>query len=146
MAANLRLLDPRKIVEIAFAQVAQEVRALTPDKAHIYRAIRAIKREKGLDMDEPKSLTEINIEKLEKLETIDGEKILYADTGVVDGTRSLIFTTPTLIEIYKQAKKLEFDATFDVSFSYFLKESGFFSVDSTFLCAKLGNPRFCQGP
>jgi hypothetical protein len=118
MAAELRTVDPRKIVETCFGDASPEALRLTPDKEHIYRAIRKIKREKGFDVEEPKSLTNINIGKLELLETIDGEKMFFADTGIIEGTRSLIFTTPSLLEILAQAKGIACDATRDVSFLF----------------------------
>uniref|UniRef100_A0A914C3J6 EF-hand domain-containing protein n=1 Tax=Acrobeloides nanus TaxID=290746 RepID=A0A914C3J6_9BILA len=114
MAAELRTVDPRKIVEMCFGDASPEALRLTPDKEHIYRAIRKIKHEKGFDVEEPKSLANINIGKLELLETIDGEKMFFADTGVIEGTRSLIFTTPSLLEVLAQAKGIACDATCDV--------------------------------
>jgi hypothetical protein len=116
MAAEIRTLDPRKIVETCFGDASPEALLLTPDKEHIYRAIRKIKREKGFDVEEPKSLADINIGKLELLKTIDGEKMFLADTGVIEDTRSLIFTTPSLLEVLTLAKGIACDATCDVSF------------------------------
>lgn len=109
------MLDPKRIVEQEFAKASPEALALVPDRKNIYRAIRLIKRNNGIDIDEPKSLAEINVGKLEKLETIDGEKLFFADTGVVEGGRSLIFTTPFLLDIVTHAKGIACDVCVSVS-------------------------------
>ena len=119
LAADLRNMNPKKIVKQATKSASDGAMKLLISKEHMFRAIRKIRREKGFDIEDPKSIADINIAKLQQVETIHVQKLFFGDTGLVDGLhRSLIFTTTFLLQILTRAKGIIVDATFDVSFLY----------------------------
>jgi hypothetical protein len=93
-----------------------EVLAAIGKAEHIARAVRKIKRQNGFYGTDPKSVEDIDVNMLRQLVTENGVPIFLGDTGIVEDSRALVFSTPDLVGKLAEATIIGCDGTFDVGF------------------------------
>lgn len=66
------------------------------------------------------NLRDIDMKVVEEILAPDGEKLLCHDTGYdeEDGSRALVFSTPSMLELLVKCEIIGVDGTFRVSFSF----------------------------
>lgn len=84
------------------------------------RSVRRKREMQNFIIKDPKSLVDIDVERLSELKDKAGEKMLFHDSGMVNGMRFLIFAPPRNIQRLTTCGVSLMDATYDVCSLFFI--------------------------